>query len=300
MKYSKIKTPDQYKEYLEEYHFIRFDKKGNNEEELELLELLMDEYQNRVTGKFYSSLNPVELIRFMLYNNDITQNQLAEDIQISKQLLSDILNYRRNISKKLVLKLSGYFSFPQEMFSKKYDLKSNKKQMKKTKDNYKTNKSIEKDDLTIIEGIDDNLQNLLNDANIYTYEDLSNTEETKIVSMVSEANVGYEIDAYSLKSQSAYASSTIKSRKNHKKETIKEKIAESMSLKDRIKYKIELINNPNFLNEILEFIMPYTKNNSTEHNINHVLSLAGSFSEEDATNFLDTINSEFNKIDDEW
>lgn len=300
MKYSKIKTADQYKAYFEEYHFLRFEKKGDHQEELELLALLMNEYESRVSGKFYSSLNPVELIRFMLYNNEISQNQLAEDIQISKQLLSDILNYRRNISKKVVLKLSGYFSFPQEMFSKKYDLNSNKEQMKKTKEKYRSSKSIQKDDLTVIEGVDDNLQNIFNNANVYTYEDLSNMDESKINSMVSEAKIGYEIDAFSLKSQSSYASLTLKGGLKHKKETIKDKIAENMSLKDRIKYNLELINNPNFLTEILEFIMPYTSNNTTDHNIKSILSFAGSFSKEDAANFHYTINSEFNKIDGEW
>lgn len=300
MKYLKIKTIQQYQEYLAEYESFK-NEKEDKREEIELLEVLIHEYEQRERGSFQSSLNPVELLRFMLDNKGISQNQFSEEINISKQLLSDILNYRRNISKKLVLKLSTYFKLPQEAFSKKYNLQKNNTQMKEAKLLHKKGKLIEKHDLTKIDGIDEKVQNALNKANIFTYEDLSNTSENSINSIVNEAEVGYGLDAYSIKSQSDYALNKLDNLSYSKDDNFKNKITENMSLKDRIKHNLELITNPNTLNEILDFIKPYTTiSNTSEGNIKAVLAHAGVFSNEDANNFLDTINSEFNKIDDEW
>jgi|GEM_PF-1480956 len=302
MKYSKIKTVEQYQQYLDTVETLRSSKKEKNQEEIELLDILLDEYQNRQTGAFYSALNPVELLRLLLHNDGISQNQLAEELEISKQLLSDILNYRRNISKMLVLKLSAFFSVPQELFSKKYNLKENNKQMKHSRRKFKKDKLIEKDDLTKIEGVNDTIQNKLNAADIYTYENLSKASESEINLMVNEPESGYVIDVHSLKSQSAYAATIFKNKINKKKENFKDKIPENMSLKDRIKHNLELISNPGVLNEILNYILPFTTSETSANagNVEAVLAFAGSFSEEDANGFLDTINSEFNKIDDEW
>ena len=52
----------------------------------------------------------------------MNQTQFAKEIHISRQLLSDILNYRRNISKDVVTELATFFAMKQEAFSRAYEL----------------------------------------------------------------------------------------------------------------------------------------------------------------------------------
>jgi len=61
-----------------------------------------------------------------LENAEWSQSKFAEKIGVSRQLISDILAYRRNISKELVVKFADFFSMPQEAFSRKYELRVNK------------------------------------------------------------------------------------------------------------------------------------------------------------------------------
>jgi len=301
MKYFKIKTIEQYKEYLTQLNHLKSLKNKEEFNQIELLEILLNEYQERETGAFYTTLNPVELLRFILQNREISQNQLAEGVNISKQLISDVLNYRRNISKKMVLKLSTYFNLPQELFSKKYNLNQNKESIKLKKQKYKTNNPMKRDDLTKLDGINESIESLLNNADIFTYEKLSKLKEDEINSIVNEPEVSYGIDAYSLKAQSSYAATKL-SYKNNKFDKKRHKTLDNMSIKDKIKNNLEFISNPIILNDILEYIMPYATFSSpkTEGNLKSVLAFAGTFSNDEAIEFTETIDSEFNKIDNEW
>jgi len=52
---------------------------------------------------------------------------LARDLNTTRQLISDILRYRRNISKNMVTKLSERFAMCPEAFSRPYKLKMDKR-----------------------------------------------------------------------------------------------------------------------------------------------------------------------------
>ena len=90
-------------------------------DEIELLELLIDDFEEKQLSN--TRLNPVELLRNLLEANGIGQSELAKELNVSRQLISDILSYRRNISKELVLKLSERFAMSQQAFSRRYRLK---------------------------------------------------------------------------------------------------------------------------------------------------------------------------------
>lgn len=47
--------------------------------------------------------------------------------QVSLQLITEIVNYKRNISKKMITKLSERFKMQPIAFSRKYELKGNTK-----------------------------------------------------------------------------------------------------------------------------------------------------------------------------
>ncbi len=69
-------------------------------------------------------MNPVEMIQYLLDENGLTKSQLAKQVDVSCQLITDILNYRRNISKKMVNKLAERFSLNPSAFSKPNRLKN--------------------------------------------------------------------------------------------------------------------------------------------------------------------------------
>lgn len=133
MKYKIIKSLAQYNKYcnIHEALIIKDDQKLVDE--IELLELLIEDYNQRIMREKTDKLKPVELLRTLMDENNITQTELAKSIDISRQLINDVLGYRRNISKELMKKLSNYFSMNQEAFSREYDLNSNKNKLSNIK-----------------------------------------------------------------------------------------------------------------------------------------------------------------------
>ncbi|MBK8505882.1 MAG: helix-turn-helix domain-containing protein [Saprospiraceae bacterium] len=125
MKYTKIKSDEQYDEYCELHEKLTYDNYESNLEEIELLEILIDEYEKR-TIETPEGMNPVEIISYLLQENSVTKSQLAKELKVSRQLITDILNYRRNISKTMVNKLSDRFKLKPTAFSKPYELKNAK------------------------------------------------------------------------------------------------------------------------------------------------------------------------------
>ena len=124
MKYKIIKSLPQYNKYCDRHEKLATKDYDKYEDELELLELLIEDYDNRISKEKYMDHDPVQLLKSLVKSSNKTQKIIAEELDISKQLLSDILKYRRNISKNLVKKLATYFAMYEEAFSRSYDLKT--------------------------------------------------------------------------------------------------------------------------------------------------------------------------------
>ena len=131
MKYRKISNLNEYIEYCDQHERLVLKDNDKYKDEIELIEISIDEYDNRI-NPFKKKMNPVELLDSFLKEEQITNSQLAQDLGISAQLVSDILKYRRNISKEMVTKLSEYFKLKPEAFSRPYRLKNYKTQSKQT------------------------------------------------------------------------------------------------------------------------------------------------------------------------
>lgn len=123
LKYKKIKSLEQYNKYCDTHAELMISEEAMDE--IELLELLIEDYDRRMMADTIEELNPVELLKSLLENAAWSQSKFAEEIGVSRQLINDILAYRRNISKELVVKFASFFSMSQEAFSRKYEL-SNK------------------------------------------------------------------------------------------------------------------------------------------------------------------------------
>lgn len=129
LKYTIIKSLSQYTEYCNIHESLLMQDNPEVNDEIELLELLIGDYDQRIMDTKAEELNPVELLRSLIRDNHITQSELAHSLQVSKQLISDVLGYKRNISKDLMIKLSNFFSMSLAAFSRDYDLSSNQKHL---------------------------------------------------------------------------------------------------------------------------------------------------------------------------
>ena len=125
MKYKKIKSIEQYNQYCERHENLTFEDYDRHLEEIELIQILIDEYEARTIEK-PQGMNPVEMIQYLIDENELSKSQLAKQLNVSRQLITDILNYRRNISKIMVNKLAEKFCLNPSAFSKPYQLKKAK------------------------------------------------------------------------------------------------------------------------------------------------------------------------------
>jgi len=122
LKYKIIKSKKQYNEYcnqLEELASADSKTKAVNDE-IELLTLLIEKWDNEHNS--FDELDPVELLKSLMDANNMKPVSLAEYLGVSKGLVSDILNYKKGLSKEIIRKLSEKFKMNQEAFNRDYDL----------------------------------------------------------------------------------------------------------------------------------------------------------------------------------
>lgn len=72
-------------------------------------------------------MNPVEMLSYIIEEEEISKTELANQLKVSKQLVSDILSYRRAISLDMVNRLSSRFKMRPQAFSRPYNLKVDRK-----------------------------------------------------------------------------------------------------------------------------------------------------------------------------
>ena len=124
LKYTIIKSRDQYFNYckaLEE--MLENENKGNDHrDEVELITLLIEKWDSEHSK--FNDVDPVQLLHFLMKEHDLKAKDLVSILGVSKGLVSDILNYKKGISKDIIRILAGYFKVSQEAFNRPYKLKN--------------------------------------------------------------------------------------------------------------------------------------------------------------------------------
>jgi HTH-type transcriptional regulator/antitoxin HigA len=124
LQYKIIKTDEQYWDYCSRLE--RLVTQGNInqevEEEIDLLNLLIEKWDDEHDALGQS--NPVELLKYLMEENKIKSNQLADLLGVSKSVVSEILYYKKGFSKENIRKLAERFKVNQELFNKPYKLVS--------------------------------------------------------------------------------------------------------------------------------------------------------------------------------
>jgi len=125
MKYKRIHDIKLYNEYCDIYEKLLNSNSSKHAEELDLLGLLIEDYDNRIIQSIGNAedMNPIEILQYLMDENKLSKAELARQINVSRQLVTEILNYKRNISKSMITKLSNRFKMQPIAFSREYELK---------------------------------------------------------------------------------------------------------------------------------------------------------------------------------
>lgn len=120
--YKVIKTTSQYKKYCAILESL-LDKSKKNKalhDEIELLALLIETYDS--DHNTFSEADPVELLQTLMKEHKMKAVDLANLLDVSEGLVSDILSYKKGLSKNTIRILSEKFKLSQEAFNRPYKL----------------------------------------------------------------------------------------------------------------------------------------------------------------------------------
>lgn len=123
LKYTIIKSIKQYKEYCKSLEELlgRNDDGQDVMDEVELLTLLIEKWD---TEHFtLKEVDPIELLHSLMRDRQLKAKDLVEILGVSKGLVSDILHYKKGLSKEIIRVLGREFKVSQEAFNRPYKLK---------------------------------------------------------------------------------------------------------------------------------------------------------------------------------
>ena len=122
LKYKVITSKNLYKEYCNalERLVCSGSKDRHTKDEISLLTLLIEKWdEDHSTIK---ELDPIQLLHSFIKDHNLKAKDLVEILGISKGYVSDILNYKKGLSKEVIRKLASYFKVSQEAFNRPYKL----------------------------------------------------------------------------------------------------------------------------------------------------------------------------------
>lgn len=124
LKFKIIKSKTQYKAYCKTLEKLVDGDSKNKEikEEIELLTFLIEKWDKE--HNTFDTLDPVEMLESIMKEHNLKAKNLAEILDVSKSLVSEILNYKKGLSKDIIRTLSNHFMISQEAFNRPYELVS--------------------------------------------------------------------------------------------------------------------------------------------------------------------------------
>ena len=123
LQYKIIKTDAQYNRYCDTLEALVDSGKKTKaiQDEIELLTLLIEKYD--ADHNTFELADPIELLKSLMKDHKMKAVNLANLLDVSEGLVSDILNYKKGLSKETIRILSERFKLNQEAFNRPYELK---------------------------------------------------------------------------------------------------------------------------------------------------------------------------------
>jgi HTH-type transcriptional regulator / antitoxin HigA len=123
LKYTVISSEAQYEKYCRKVaELLDSGSAGKpTEDEIELLTVLIEKWDN--DHNTFESLDPIELLQSFMEDHQLKAKDIAEMLGVSKGLVSNILNYKKGLSKDSIRVLANRFKVSQEAFNRPYILK---------------------------------------------------------------------------------------------------------------------------------------------------------------------------------
>jgi len=122
LQYKIIKTDAQYNKYCDILEtLVDSGKKAKAvQDEIELLTLLIEKYDE--VHNTFEDADPIELLKSLMKDHKMKAVDLAKLLNVSEGLVSDMLNYKKGLSKDTIRILSERFKLNQEAFNRPYEL----------------------------------------------------------------------------------------------------------------------------------------------------------------------------------
>lgn len=122
LKYKVIKNKTQYKQYCDLLEKLIFSgsKDRNTKDEIDLLTLLIEKWD--AAHNTFDEADPVQLLHSLMADHNMKAKDLVDLLEVSKGYVSDILHYKKGLSKEVIRKLANHFKVSQEAFNRPYKL----------------------------------------------------------------------------------------------------------------------------------------------------------------------------------
>jgi HTH-type transcriptional regulator/antitoxin HigA len=124
LKYKVIRSKEQYRKYckgLEEL-LDSGSKAKSTADEIDLLTLLIEKWDEK--NSTLKDVDPIRLLHSFMEDHKMKAKDLVNLLGVSKGYVSDILHYKKGLSKEVIRKLAERFKVSQEAFNRPYKLKS--------------------------------------------------------------------------------------------------------------------------------------------------------------------------------
>ena len=124
LKYTVIRSKQQYNKYCKMLEILLDSRSKNKliQEEIDLLTLLIEKWDEEHST--LKEVDPVRLLHSLMAENGLKAKDLADWLGMSKGYVSDILHYKKGLSKEVIRTLAGRFKLRQDAFNRPYKLKS--------------------------------------------------------------------------------------------------------------------------------------------------------------------------------
>jgi len=118
LKYTIIKSKEQYYKYCKTLEDLldSGSKSKSTTDEIDLLTLLIEQWDEEHST--LHEVDPIRLLHSLMEDHKMKSKDLVILLGVSKGYVSDILHYKKGLSKQVIRKLAEHFKVSQEAFNR--------------------------------------------------------------------------------------------------------------------------------------------------------------------------------------